>query len=884
MSDRHDPEATGHERDPGHPVAPAKLRVPLIEAPMVPRHRLAALLDAHTTSATAAPPVTVVTGPAGAGKTTALAMWARRPESTRVAWVTLDADDNTAAYLRAAVREALVEAIGSGGDGSEPPLPDATAEPDFPALLIAALDHLASPVHLVVDDVHLLHDRNALRDLELLVRHTPGPLRLVLVGRHVPSLRLSRLRLEGRLRVVGERDFAFTREEAEELFAHHRVGLDPAEVDLVLRRTGGWTAGLRLAALALAGSASAPVRPAAFTGALPAVADYLAEEVLAPHGERARRMLAAISVCEQVSADLAAAVAEEPEAGRLLRELHRTHALVSTVDETDGWFRCHPLLRDHLSAELDRVRPRDRHRLHHVAATWHRDHGRPLVAIEHAVHGKRPDLTADLVGHHGVVEVLCGNGSRLHELVTAVARPLSERPLAALVGAVAALDAGDVAAADWLLGHVGEGAATSDRTRALHATARLHRARFHGDLAKPLRALSATRAGRTGDAAVDVLARRERGIAELWSGRLDEAEDDLRHALDEAVRADFHRAELDCLAHLAAVAAARGDSTAVAHQAGLALDVAAARGWEDDASCAVVHAVLAADAHRRLDDVAARARATKAVAVLPDAADRVVELAVSAAHAITAFDGADDPHALVSTLWKQWRGFADPHVAPHLAAEVVPSAQRLALRVGEQHWAAELTDYVESLLGPSAEHALVQAVLLAHRGRAGQARKLVEPVLRGESAAVVPGTLVDAWVLEVTLLLREGNDQQAHDALRTALAAAEPLYALRPFYNAGKPVRDLLARGAGRFGRLDRFATTVMTTVPTTTAAQPEGLTTRERALLVELPSMRTAEEIAVSMFVSVNTVKTHLRGIYRKLGVSQRREAVVVARQRGLI
>ncbi|MEU7530563.1 LuxR C-terminal-related transcriptional regulator [Saccharothrix sp. NPDC042600] len=867
MAERQDTEGADH------PVAPPKLRVPLAEAPMVHRHRLTALLDAHTAATSAAPPVTVVTGPAGAGKTTALAMWARRPATGRVAWVTLDPHDNTAPYLWSAVREALTEAL--GGDAPDLPPPSG---PDFPALLIAALDHLAAPVRLVVDDVHLLHDRTALRGLELLVRHTPEPLRLLLAGRHVPPLRLSRLLLEGRLRVVGERDLAFTREETEHLLAHHELRLDARDVDHVLRVTDGWTAGLRLAALALTGS----VPPTEFTGALPAVADYLAEEVLAPHGDRARSLLVATSVCAEVSADLAAAVAEEPEAGRLLQELARRHALVSTEDGVR--FRCHPLLRDHLSAELDRVRPRDRARLHHAAATWHRDHGRPLDALEHAVHGERPDLTADVVGRDGLAEVLSGHGPRLHELLTAAPQTLVGRTPAALVGAAAAVDAGDLAAVDWLLGHIADGALTSDRMRALHAAVRLQRARFHGDLAPALTALAATPAGRTGNDALDVLSRRERGVAELWTGRLTEAEEDLRHALDAAVRGGFDHAALECLAHLTVASALNGDPQAVAHHADRAFDVISAHGWEERPASAVVHTVLAADAHRRLDDATARAMAGRAVAALPEAADRTVALAVAAVRATTSFERADDPHAVVSTLWKRWRGFTDRQVSPHLVAEVVPTAQRMALRVGEEQWAADLAAYVESLTGESAEHALVQAVLLAHRGRAAQARKCLEPVLRGESAAVVPGTLVDAWVLEVALLARDGNPQQAHDALRKALAAAEPLHALRPFFNAGKPVRDLLARGAGRFGRLDRFATAVMTTVPTASTGQPEALTTRERALLVELPSMRTAEEIADSMYVSVNTVKTHLRGIYRKLGVSQRRDAVVVARQRGLI
>jgi LuxR family maltose regulon positive regulatory protein len=854
---------------------------------MVERDRLSALIEERTSTASSAPPVTAVTGPAGAGKTTALAQWARwrtadRP-STRIAWVTLDVNDNTPAYLWAAVREALQLAIGSQEDTPDLPSAVLAAEPDFAALVITALDHVTSPVHLVLDDVHLLHDGAALRGLEMLVRHTPKSLRLVLAGRYLPPLRLSRLRLEGRLRVVDDRDLAFTREEAESLFANHGLRAAPEEADLLLRRTGGWTAGLRLAALSIARASPEQITPAEFTGALPRVADYLAEEVLQQHGEDVLRFLVATSVCDAVCTDLAVAVAEQPDAGRMLHELHRTNALVSAVDAAEDWFRYHPLLRDHLSAELDRTRPRDRPGLHQAAATWHRDNGHALAAVEHGAQAERPDLLADLVGAHGLREILSGHATRLHELLDGLGHDVPARPSMALVGALAALEAGDPPAADRLLGHL-DGVVESDRLRALRATANLHRARFDGNLAAALLAASATQAGRTGDVALDVPAWLQRGIAELWRGNLDRAEEDLGRALVVAEHEGFDHAVLESLAHLAAAARARGDSSMTIHYAAQALELATERGWERRSTCGLVHAVLAADAHRRLDDASARRMAELAVAALPERADHNAGLIVASVDAITAFDAASEPHAVVSALWKQWRQVAKRDVAPQVAAEVMPTAQRMALRVGEQQWAADMVTRVEELLGPSGEHALVQAVLSAHRGRSAAARKLVEPVLRGTLSTTVPGTLVDAWVLEATVLNREGSAQQAHDALRKALAAAEPLQALRPFVNAGHQVRDLLARGVGRFGRLDRFATAVLTTVPTASSAEPEGLTTRERALLVELPSMRTAEEIADSMYVSINTVKTHLRGIYRKLGVSQRRDAVVVARQRGLI
>ena len=138
--------------------------------------------------------------------------------------------------------------------------------------------------------------------------------------------------------------------------------------------------------------------------------------------------------------------------------------------------------------------------------------------------------------------------------------------------------------------------------------------------------------------------------------------------------------------------------------------------------------------------------------------------------------------------------------------------------------------------------------------------------------------------MEAHLADRVEDAHRSHKALTQALALAAPQHIVRPFHNAGQFVRDLLARGAGRFGRQEAFATKVLTSLPAAVPDPTDRLTMREQALLAELPSMRTAEEIAHTMFVSVNTVKTHLRGIYRKLGVSHRRDAITVARQRGLL
>jgi LuxR family maltose regulon positive regulatory protein len=182
------------------------------------------------------------------------------------------------------------------------------------------------------------------------------------------------------------------------------------------------------------------------------------------------------------------------------------------------------------------------------------------------------------------------------------------------------------------------------------------------------------------------------------------------------------------------------------------------------------------------------------------------------------------------------------------------------------------------------ESHVLRAVSQAHRGRTDSAGRLLAPVLSEEITCVVPVTLLEAWILEARLADRAADEPRAHAALIQALTIGASHELLRPFVASGEVMHDLLARGAGRFGRLETFAARLRAAFPPADREKLECLTTRELQLLVELPSLRTADEIAASMFVSVNTVKTHLRGIYRKLGVNSRREAIVLARRRGLL
>jgi LuxR family maltose regulon positive regulatory protein len=343
-------------------------------------------------------------------------------------------------------------------------------------------------------------------------------------------------------------------------------------------------------------------------------------------------------------------------------------------------------------------------------------------------------------------------------------------------------------------------------------------------------------------------------------------------------------AALQCETHLAAVAAAEGDLAMMGTRARTALAIAESRDWAGTSRCAYAYALLGVEAYERLEKDRAKEYTTLATGLLDGPVDPTIELFVSTLDAMADFDAAEDPHRVVAVLRENWQRLGDKTIAPALVAYAAPVQQRMALLVGEWMWAADVVDQVRQLLGEGGEHALLRAIQYAQKGKVSSTRRLLRGVLDGELPVISPGTTLYAWLLEAHLAERCAESHRAHEALTEALSLAAPHTAMRPFRDAGHSVRMLLARGAGRFGRLDAFAARVLAHLPAAVPDPTDGLTERERALLTELPSMRTAEEIAHTMFVSVNTVKTHLRGIYRKLGVSHRRDAITVARQRGLL
>ena len=342
-------------------------------------------------------PIVSVVAPAGYGKTTLLSQWAKH-NSQAFAWVSVDDRDNDPKILLTYVATALdaVQPVGRR-------VFDALASPvsSVPGSVLprlaAALAARTSPVVLVLDDVHLLHNSECRAALSVLADHVPAGSRLVLAGRAEPPLRVARLRAEGKITEIGPRDLSLTRKEASALLRAAELVVGEDEVAELHRRTEGWAAGLYLAALAIREGGVLAVSSGALSGSDRFVREYVESEFLARISEQQRAFLTRTAVLERISGPLCEAVLELPGSAVTLADLARSNLLLVPLDRQGRWYRYHHLFRDMLLAELERLQLGLIPVLRRRAAAWCLQHGMPEEAMEYSMAAGDVGLAAQLV-------------------------------------------------------------------------------------------------------------------------------------------------------------------------------------------------------------------------------------------------------------------------------------------------------------------------------------------------------------------------------------------------------------------------------------------------------------------------------------------------------
>ena len=383
---------TGRADGPAFALDASKLRCPPTRPGTVHRSSLIDRLARYDCG-----PIVSVVAPAGYGKTTLLSQWAKR-NGHAFAWVSVDETDNDPRVLLTYIAAALDAVQPMGGPVFDALASSASSVPgSVVPRLGAAFWSMTAPVVLVLDDVHVLHNRECRAALSMLTDHVPEGLRLVLAGRNGPPLRVARLRAEGRITEIGPGDLSLTLEEATSLLRAAKTALSQEDVAALHQRAEGWPVGLYLAALYIREGGSPSTAAVSFGGDDRLVSEYMESEFLARISRRHRAFLTRTAALERMSGPLCDAVLEQPGSAAELAELARSNLLLVPLDRRGQWYRYHHLFRDMLLAELDRFEPALMPVLRRRAAAWCLANRQPEEALEYSMAAEDVDTAAELV-------------------------------------------------------------------------------------------------------------------------------------------------------------------------------------------------------------------------------------------------------------------------------------------------------------------------------------------------------------------------------------------------------------------------------------------------------------------------------------------------------
>ncbi len=708
--------------------------------------------------------------------------------------------------------------------------------------------------------------------------------------------------------------------------------LPEAALGMLYERTEGWAAGLRLAALSLAGHPDPERFAAEFSGSERTVAEYLLAEVLERQSQEVRRLLLRTSILVQVNGELADLLTGDEDGERVLQELEEANAFVVALDVARSWFRYHRLFADLLQLELRRTAPAKVDALHRAAARWFTDHGYPAEAVRHAQAAQDWGLAARLLADHWPGLQLDGQAATVHALLDRF--PAEARTTDAELAVLAAADelaAGSLAQAERYLGLAARGTASVPPDRrgqldVLLGMVRLLLARQRMNL--PAAAEGAQRLRVVADAPdtaplglseeLRALALINLGIAEVWGGRLAEAEPHLDQGITLARRIGRPYLEFLGLAHRTGIATVRSSPYALAEErARQTIELARRHGWTDEPAVGIAYITLAAGGiwRRQLEEAAdwvrraertlrAEAEPTTAIAIryvralleLARGRDREVLATFEAAERLARLlDAPDWPltraralrlHALIrlGEFGRAEQDIAEIAKQGQLSGEIRMALAALRIEIAKQ---GQLSGEIRMAL----------AALRIAQDDPHAATVALAPVLSG-AVPVAPATWLPlACLLEAIARDALGDPAAARDAMRRALDAATPDGVLATFL-FHPPARELLDRYApDRSEQAALVAEIRRLLLAEPKPGAPEGppqpadslrlvdpLSKTEIRVLRYLPTNLSVPEIARELSISVHTVRTHVRHLFDKLGAHGRTEAVERARALGLL
>jgi len=874
-------------REPG-PAAPRLIR----------RAELLASLDRATQAK-----VTLISAPAGSGKTSLLRAWADGPgQPYRLAVVQVQRDQQDSQQFWLAVLGAIGKANGTPGEGEQLAATPGFSPGAIADRVLAELAEHRDRTFLVIDDLHELTSPEALAQLTRLLEKLPPHVHAILATRRSLPLRLHKLRLAGDLAEIRTADLRFTQRETREFLEASGIALSEAGVARLYQRTEGWAAGLRLAAISLANRPDPERFVAEFSGSNRTVAEYLLAEMLEYQPDEVQQLLLRTSLLDRVNGELADLLTGHPGSERILLDLEDANAFVVSLDPARIWFRYHHLFADLLRLELRRRLPEQLPALHRLAAGWLTEHGEVVDAIRHIQAAGDWSDAARLLADHSFGLTLDGQAQTIQTLLRAFPPgAVTEGPDIPLARATSDVARGrlDEAAAHLTVAEASIAAAPAGRRHRLEvatAALRLSLARKRGHLAgvvEQVRFLASPVTGQSDeDIALDsdlrAVALMNLGIVEAWSLGNQDSERHLLQGAELARRIGRPYLEVACLAELAFAARIEPFAT-TRRRCREAIALAEQHGWgaEPVISPALVNLGGVLIWTGEFDEGERWLRRT--ARALETDSGFLIRLLL---HMATGM--------LMSGRRRQQEALAEYRAAEHLQAKLESShalaRQLTSFRLATQARLGQFAEARTSLaalddsLASTGEISNARAVICLAEGNPDAALAAVHDVLDGTAPAIGYVTVVEANLLAALAHRELGDRRAAIAATESALALSEADRLVLPFAMTGS--LELLEAMPSHETAHSALVTGIAGVIRGSSIASDyepspteiEQLSPSELRVLRYLPTNLSRPEIASELSVSVNTVNTHIRSIYAKLQAQDRSSAVRRARKMRLL
>jgi LuxR family transcriptional regulator, maltose regulon positive regulatory protein len=865
--------------DPSTALFISRFCSPPLPRNFVDRNRLTTRLDSGTRHA-----LTLVSAPAGTGKSTLVSGWLARQRAaghTTLA-VTFEEGDDRPGQFWQCLGEGLRRCDIDPAPAQAPINSDAVSR-TFLGELATLLAARTAPLTLVLDGYELTSPRVG-ADFDYLLSHSGGMLRSVLITRVDPLLPLHRYRLAETLTEVRMQDLAFTCGEVSTLLKQEPIVLAAESVERLTERTRGWVAGLRFAMMIMAKRREPEQAVRDLAGDTGNIAEYLLAEVLGTQPPEVRDLLMQTSVVDVLSPGLIEALVGR-RGRRTLAHLSRGNAFVESLPEHPGHFRYHALFRELLRSELSYRSPETFNEMHRKAAQWFVHHGQVNTAIAHLTTiDEWSEAAGQLVDSLAIGELLLRKSDGL---VTTFAGMPAEvcTPAASIVRAALATPVLDPDLTEGELNRARQGLEGSagyeaQGLRLAIEIVSMLQARFMPDVEgaiavtdsteRHLNAVQPDRLARHPE--LTALIRTYKGTFLLWSGDLDRASKALLAGVDAADHPGCESLRSDCLGQLALISVVRGRLRLARQRAEQSLSVAEEGGVSPYVQNPAAHVALALVCAEGYGLSEAQEHADKASAADPSLTDPVSRAFLSLAEA-RLHRARDD---LIAAHTRITAAQADEQLSTWLRELLVVEEAALLVMQGEAELAHSRLEGVQDT--PVASLVRAQARLAL-----GENSSVETTLTLLRSPAMPLEARIGALLLQASHVMGSGQTTagQAEGAMKQAvrLAALEGMQ--RQFHEAP----DSLRRLVNEVGSLaDDPISSVRGRADGATPLLVEHLSPKELEVLGNLAELLTTEEIAQTMFVSVNTVRTHVRSILRKLSVSRRNDAVRRARELGLI